>query len=130
MRITVLDAATLGADLDLSHLAVLGELTVYDHTAPDEVAERLAATDVVVINKIKINAANLAGNTRLKMIAECATGFDNIDLAACREKNVAVCNVKGYSTHSVAQLTVLMALTPAVVITVVAWVVMAKRRRR
>ena len=111
MKITVLDAATLGADLDLSPLAALGELTVYDNTDPDAVAERLAATDVVVINKIKINAANLAGNTRLKMIAECATGFDNIDLAACRERGIAVANVVGYSTHSVAQLTLAMALS-------------------
>ena len=111
MKITVLDAATLGADLDLSPLAALGELTVYASTAPDEVAARLADTDVAVINKIKINAANLAGNTRLRMVAECATGFDNIDLAACRERGIAVANVVGYSTHSVAQLTLAMALS-------------------
>ena len=111
MKITVLDAATLGADLDLSHLAALGELAVFDSTAPEEVAARLADTDVVVINKIKINAENLAGSTRLKMIAECATGFDNIDLVACRERGIAVANVVGYSTHSVAQLTLAMALS-------------------
>ena len=111
MRISVLDAATLGADLDLSPLAALGELTVYANTAPAEVAARLAETDVAVINKIKINAADLAGNTRLQMIAECATGFDNIDLAACRARGIAVANVVGYSTHSVAQLTLAMALS-------------------
>lgn len=111
MKITVLDAATLGADLDLSRLSALGELMVYDTTAPDQVAVRLADTDVVVINKIRINAENLAGNTRLKMIAECATGFDNIDLAICRQKGIAVANVVGYSTHSVAQLTLAMALS-------------------
>lgn len=111
MKISVLDAATLGADLDLSHLAALGELAVFDSTAPNEVAARLADADVVVINKIKINAENLKGNTRLKMIAECATGYDNIDLAACREKGIAVANVVGYSTNSVAQLTLAMALS-------------------
>lgn len=111
MKISVLDAATLGADLDLSHLAALGELAVFDSTDPNEVAARLADTDVVVINKIKINAENLKGNTRLKMIAECATGYDNIDLAACREKGIAVANVVGYSTNSVAQLTLAMALS-------------------
>ena len=111
MKITVLDGATLGADLDLSPLSLLGELTVYENTAPAEVAARLNNTDVAVINKIRVNAENLAGNTRLKMIAECATGFDNINLAVCREKGIAVANVVGYSTHSVAQLTLAMALS-------------------
>lgn len=111
MKITVLDAATLGADLDLSPLAALGELCVYGSTAPEEVAARLADTDVAVINKVKINRENLAGNTRLRMIAECATGYDNIDLAACREQGIAVANVVGYSTDSVAQVTVAMALS-------------------
>lgn len=111
MKITVLDAATLGADLDLSRLAALGELTVYDTTAPDDVKARLADTDVAVINKIRINAENLAGNDRLKLVAVCATGYDNVDLAVCREKGVAVTNVVGYSTNSVAQLTLAMALS-------------------
>lgn len=113
MKITVLDAATLGADLDLSPLAALGELCVCASTAPEEVAERLADTDVAVINKVKINRANLSGNTRLRMIAECATGYDNIDLAVCREQGIAVANVVGYSTDSVAQVTVAMALSLA-----------------
>ena len=113
MKITVLDGATLGADLDLSPLSLLGELTVYENTVPAEVAARLNDTDVAVINKIRVNGENLAGNTRLKMIAECATGFDNIDLAVCREKGIAVANVVGYSTHSVAQLTLVAnRLTP------------------
>ena len=111
MKITVLDAATLGSDLDLSHLGALGELTVYDNTAPQELATRIADTDVIVINKVRITRAVLEGSTRLRMIAECATGFDNIDLAACREKGIAVANVVGYSTDSVAQVTVAMALS-------------------
>ena len=113
MKITVLDAATLGTDLDLSPLAELGELAVYQNTAPGEVALRLADTDVAVINKIRVNGDTLAGNTRLRMIAECATGFDNIDLAACCRHGVAVANVRDYSTHSVAQLTLAMVLSLA-----------------
>ena len=111
MKITVLDAATLGADLDLSPLAALGELCVYESTPPEAVAARLADTDVAVINKVKIHRENLTGNTRLRMIAECATGYDNIDLAACRAQGIAVANVVGYSTDSVAQVTVAMALS-------------------
>ena len=111
MKITVLDAATLGADLDLSHLSVLGELEIFQSTAPEQVAARIAQTDVIVINKIKITKEVLGGNTRLKMIAECATGYDNIDLQACRERGIAVANVVGYSTDSVAQVTVARALS-------------------
>ena len=113
MKITVLDAGTLGADLDLSPLAALGELAVNAATAPDEVAAFLAATDVAVVNKIKINEAVLAGNTRLKLVCVTATGYDNIDLAACRARGIGVCNVVGYSTDSVAQITLAMALSLA-----------------
>ncbi|MBQ8357665.1 MAG: hydroxyacid dehydrogenase [Clostridia bacterium] len=111
MKITVLDAETLGADLDLAPLRALGELHVYGSTAPADAAARLADTDVAVINKIRIDRDTLAGNTRLRMIAETATGFDNIDLAVCREKGIAVSNVKGYSTDSVVQVTLAMALS-------------------
>ena len=113
MKISVLDAATLGADLDLSHLGALGTLEVFDHTAPADVAARIADADVIVINKVKITREALGSGSRLKMIAECATGYDNIDLAACREKGIAVANVVGYSTASVAQLTLAMALSLA-----------------
>ncbi|MBE6703526.1 MAG: hydroxyacid dehydrogenase, partial [Ruminococcaceae bacterium] len=94
IKIAVLDARTLGADLDLTPLSQWGTVRVFDATAPAELKARLADADVIVINKVKITRESLEGNTRLKMIAECATGFDNIDLAACREKGIAVANVK------------------------------------
>lgn len=111
MNIVILDAATLGEGLDFSVLDRFGSVTVYDGTPAEMTRERLTDADIAIINKIKINADVLADAAHLKLICIFATGYDNIDLAACREKNVAVCNVKGYSTHSVAQLTVLMALT-------------------
>ncbi len=111
MKIVVLDSATLGADIDLSPLAAHGELTVYQSTAPDEVATRLADADVAVLNKIKINKATLPCPVALKLICVTATGFDNIDLGFCRERGIAVCNVVGYSTQSVAQVTLGMALS-------------------
>ena len=111
MKIVVLDSATLGADIDLSPLAAHGELTVYQSTTPDEVATRLADADVAVLNKIKINKATLPYPVALKLICVTATGFDNIDLGFCRERGIAVCNVVGYSTQSVAQVTLGMALS-------------------
>lgn len=113
MKIVVGDAATLGTDLDLSHLNALGEVEIHPLTAPQEMTARFAGADVAIVNKLRMNRDTLGEHPTLKMIAECATGFDNIDLEYCREKGIAVANVKGYSTHSVAQVTLSMALSLA-----------------
>jgi glycerate dehydrogenase len=113
MKIVVLDAATLGEDISLAPLAALGELTVYQHTRPEELAARIADCDVTVQNKVRLDRAAFQAAKNLKVVAELATGYDNIDLAAAREHGVAVCNVPGYSTPSVVQLTVAMALSLA-----------------
>ena len=110
MKIVLLDAATLGTGLDLARLSSLGEVAVYDNTLPAEAAERIHDADVVIINKFKITKELVNASPALKLVCIFATGYDNIDVEACKKKNVAVCNVKGYSTHSVAQLTVLLAL--------------------
>ncbi len=111
MNIAVLDAGTLGADLDLSPLDELGEVTTYPTTAPEQVSERLQGVQVAVVNKINMNADTLGEAKDLRLICVAATGFDNIDTAYCRERGIAVCNVPAYSTESVAQLTVSMALS-------------------
>lgn len=113
MKIVVLDAATLGQDISLAPLAELGELTVYDNTSPHELAARLADCDVVVQNKVRLDEAAFAAAGHLALVAELATGYDNIDLAAARRHGVAVCNVPGYSTPSVVQVTLAMALSLA-----------------
>ena len=110
MRIVMLDAKTLGNDIGFDELDALGELTVYGSTAPDEVEERIADADVVVLNKIKLNGTNLKNAKNLKLICVTATGYDNIDTEYCKSRGIAVCNVVGYSTDSVAQLTVALAL--------------------
>ena len=111
LNICVLDAATLGEDLDLSPLSRVGQVTVYTTTAPEEVAERLVDCDIVLINKIRLGAQNLKWATRLKLICVAATGYDNIDVEYCRAHGIGVANVVGYSTNNVAQLTVAMALS-------------------
>lgn len=111
MRIAVLDANTLGEDLDLSPLESFGEVLEYPTTAPCQMHERLKGVTVAVVNKIKMNRETLEGADGLKLICVAATGFDNIDREYCAEKGIAVCNVPAYSTNSVAQLTVSMALS-------------------
>lgn len=113
MQITVLDRDTLGEDLSLRPLEELGTLTVYGQTMPGEVAARIANAEVVVLNKVKLFKDNLYAAENLKLICVAATGFDNIDVAYCREKGIAVCNVEGYSSNSVAQVTASMVLSLA-----------------
>ena len=113
MKIKVLDADTLGADLDLSPLYPLGEVSVYGGTSKDELGGRLADAEVILLNKIKIDDSALSMAPSLRLICVLATGYDNIDLSACRAHGVAVCNVRGYSTDSVAQVTLSMALSLA-----------------
>jgi len=102
MNIAVLDAGTLGADLSLDTLKEFGTLNVYQSTASTELLDRLKDAEVVVVNKVHIGADALATAPKLKLICVAATGYDNIDLDACRKKGVGVCNVAGYSTDSVA----------------------------
>ncbi len=111
MKIVFLDASTLGADIDLSLYKKYGELTVYQSTAQEEFADHVADSDVVIINKLKVGRHNLPACPNVKLICVTATGYDNIDTEYCKEKGIAVCNVVGYSTQNVAQLTVAMALS-------------------
>ena len=110
MKIVVLDAATLGADADLSPLEIQGELTVYDNTAQDQIALRITDTDVIVSNKVKLTEEVLKDAANLKLICLAATGYDCVDTVYCASHGIGVCNVPGYSTQSVAQLTVAMVL--------------------
>ena len=110
MKITILDKSTLGEDIDLSPIYALGEVEEFETTAADEIAERLTETDVVIINKIKLNESNLSNAKNLKVISVAATGYDNIDTEFCKKAGIALCNVPGYSTDSVAQVTAAMVL--------------------
>jgi len=111
MQITFLDAATLGNDLSAEAFCQFGEVTVYPTTEPHELGERVRNADVLILNKAKINARTVGDTGRLRLICITATGFDNVDLDFCRERGIAVCNVVGYSTQCVAQVTVAMALS-------------------
>ena len=110
MRIVVLDAATLGADTDLTPLMQVGTVTVWQNTAPEEIAQRIEAAEVIVSNKVRLMEPVLRDAKNLKLICLCATGYDCVDTAYCAARGIGVCNVPGYSTQSVAQLTVALAL--------------------
>jgi len=104
-NIVFLDAATLGKDISLAPLAEKGRLQVYDTSRPEEVPERIARAHVVIVNKVRLFQDQIDAAPHLRLICVAATGTDNVDSAYAQSKGIAVKNVKGYSTHSVAQLT-------------------------
>lgn len=105
LNLVFLDVATLGEKPDLSDLAVLGALITHQQTKPEEVVERLQSAQVAITNKVPITAAHLAQLPDLRLICVAATGMNNIDLEAAKASGIAVKNVKGYATESVAQWT-------------------------
>ncbi len=111
MKIVFLDAATIGNDLTYESFEELGEVVVYSTTSEQEFEAHIDGAEVAVVNKFKLNATNLPKAKKLKLICLAATGFDNVDLNYCRSAGIGVCNVVGYSTQSVAQLTLAMALS-------------------
>ncbi|MBE6530313.1 MAG: hydroxyacid dehydrogenase [Ruminococcaceae bacterium] len=111
MELVILDASSIGNDLDYSGFSQFGHLTIYEETSPLTIIERVRNADVLILNKVRLTRTILSEAPKVRLICEAATGFDNIDLEYCKEKGIAVCNVVGYSTQSVAQLTVAMALS-------------------
>ena len=110
MKIVVLDAASLGGDVDLSPILNLGEASVYEYVAPEQIPEIVADAEVIVYNKTKLTAPVLEMAKKLKLACVTATGFDTVDTGYCREHGIGVCNVPGYSTDSVAQVSVALVL--------------------
>ena len=113
MKVVILDAATLGEDLPLSPIAEkYSQTKVYATTTEEQISKRIDGFDVVIVNKLKMNEKTLNG-VFPKLICITATGYDNIDIDFCKKNNIAVANVVGYSTESVAQVTAAMALNLA-----------------
>lgn len=106
MKIVVLDGFTLNpGDLSWETLQQLGELTVYDRTPQDKVVERSAGAEVILSNKVPLGEDILKQLPALKFIGVLATGFNVIDIEAAKKQSVIVCNVPGYGTDSVVQMT-------------------------
>ena len=104
MKIVVLDGyAANPGDISWDALAALGELKVYDHTAPEDTLERIGDAQIVLTNKVLMTREIIEKAPNLKYIGVLATGFNIIDLEAAREKGIPVCNVPTYATEAVAQ---------------------------
>ena len=108
MKIVILDADTIGPDIDLSVFEKLGQLEIYGFSTSEEMRERVRDADVIILNKMQVNADTLAEAARLKLVCVTATGTNNLDKEYLEKRGIAWRNVAGYSTESVAQHTFAM----------------------
>lgn len=110
MKIVLLEGNALGSDIDLSVFEKLGELVIYDHSDAEDTPEKVKDADIIIVNKVPMNEQTLKDAPKVKMIAITATGYNIIDKAYTDSRGIAVANVGGYSTDSVAQHTFALAL--------------------
>ena len=111
LHVVFLDAATFG-DVSLDRFTAQWDCAIHAVTAPPEVAPRLVGYQVAVVNKVALNKSILdsPAAAELRLIAVAATGTDNVDLEAARDRGIRVCNVPGYAAQSVAQFTIALVL--------------------
>ena len=109
MKIVFLDRYSLGA-ADMGPVSALGDYVEYEFTEPARVVERSADADVIITNKVVISDRIMEALPRLKLICVAATGVNNVDTDYATAKGISVRNAAGYSTRSVAEATLAMAL--------------------
>ncbi len=105
MKIVFMETDTLGDDVDYTPFYNLGEVVKYKQSEPEYNQERVTDADVIVVNKIPMNEETLRYARHVKLICLTATGTNTVDFDYVKKRNIAVTNVKGYSTQSVIQHT-------------------------
>lgn len=108
MKIVVLDAQTVGEDVDWSGYEKLGEVVRYPYSATEEVPERVKDAEVIIVNKVLINEQTVGNAKNLKLVCVLATGTNNLDKEYLESRGIIWHNVAGYSTEAVAQHTFAM----------------------
>jgi len=104
MKAVLLDWATMGPDLDITEMkALLPDLEIYDDTDDDQMAERIAGAEIVLGNKVLLSESLFDSAPNMRFIGLTATGTDNVDLEAAKQRGIAVCNIRAYCTQSVAE---------------------------
>jgi glycerate dehydrogenase len=105
MRIVILDGHTVNpGDLSWEPLQEFGEVEVYERTAEDDIVARCKGAEMVLTNKVVLNATRLNMLPRLQYIGVLATGYNVVDLEVASRQNIVVTNIPAYSTESVAQM--------------------------
>lgn len=106
IKTVILDADTVtGGDVSLSPITDICDCEIYGFSTDEELIDRIGDAEAVLTNKCRISRKVMDACRNLKFIGVFATGYNNIDIVAAKEKGICVCNVPGYSTDSVAQHT-------------------------
>ncbi|MBL0718844.1 D-2-hydroxyacid dehydrogenase [Piscinibacter sp. Jin2] len=98
-HVVFLDRASLKAKVRTPALG--GSYVEHEKTTPEQVVERLKGATVAITNKVPLREDVLSQLPDLKMIAVAATGYDVIDVPACRARGIAVANIRNYAVHTV-----------------------------
>ncbi|MBQ2023111.1 MAG: D-2-hydroxyacid dehydrogenase [Lachnospiraceae bacterium] len=110
-KTVVLNAAKMNYDGNLDFSILSDDVTVYDDTTPEQLLERIQSAGVVVTKEMPVSGDLIRQfPDSVKIICEAGTGYNNIDLAAAREKGIIVCNVPSYSSERVAHTAIMMIL--------------------
>ena len=110
-KIIILDGGVANpGDLSWDDLAALGDLTVYDYTAPEDVIPRIGDASIILTNKTVISTDVISACPNLRYIGVLATGYNVVDISEAKKRGIIVANVPAYSTPTVAQLTMALLL--------------------
>ena len=110
MKLVFLDRKTIGEDIDLKPFEEFGEVVIYDYSTAEEAAERTVDADVIIVNKVPVNATTIGKATNLKLVCVTATGTNNLDKEYLANHGIEWRNVAGYSTEAVAQHTLALVM--------------------
>lgn len=106
MKIVITEGAVISCgDISFDRFNKFGEVKIFDNLTYEELQNEITDTDILLCNKIPVDKNVLERAQNLKYIGTFATGYNNIDIAFCREKGITVCNAGSYSTAAVAQQT-------------------------
>jgi glycerate dehydrogenase len=107
MKIVILDSNALNpGDMSWDQIRVFGEVTTYPRTnGKSQTIQRIGSSDIVLLNKVPIDAEILDACPSIKLICCLSTGYNVVDIQAARARNIPVCNVPAYSTAAVSQFT-------------------------
>ena len=112
MKIVILDGRALNpGDMSNDIIAEIGDVTLYQHTeSPEEAIARIGDSQIVLTNKVPITRQIVTACPNIQLICVLATGYNIVDVDACTEKGIPVCNVPSYGTAAVAQFTLALML--------------------
>ncbi|QEN07429.1 hydroxyacid dehydrogenase [Oceanispirochaeta crateris] len=103
MSIVLLDASSLGVDLDLSLFSSMKDCHIWPNTMKEDLVTRIRNSRILVSNRVLLTKEALCQAEKLELIALTSTGFNNVDIDYCRQREISVANVSSYSTESVTQ---------------------------